>query len=49
MADGQLQVTPAIIVQGGGFAVEGDCNIYKEATEYAANVGHNVLKVSLIY
>lgn len=42
-------IIPAIIVQGGGFAVNAaDRTIYKETTEYAANVGYDVLAVSVI-
>ena len=41
-------VIPAIIVQGGGFALNVDRTIYKETTERAANVGYDVLMVSVI-
>ena len=43
------EVPPAIIVQGGGFAVDDDRKIYKDATEHAANVGYYVLMVSVIF
>lgn len=39
---------PAIIVQGGGFALEADRNIYKSVTEHAANVGYYALDVSVL-
>ena len=41
-------VIPAIIVQGGGFAINADRKIYKETTEKAADVGYDVLVVSVI-
>ena len=41
-------VIPAIIVQSGGLAVNADCEIYKKVTEHAANVGYDVLVVSVI-
>ena len=41
-------VIPAIIVQGGGLAINTDCEIYKKVTEHAANVGYDVLVVSVI-
>lgn len=42
-----VEVSPAIIVQGGWFAINSNPDIYKEVTERAARVGYDVLMVSV--
>ena len=45
--DNMNPISPAIIVQGGGFAVNDDRNIYQEVTENAAKEGYDILRVSV--
>ena len=40
-------ISPAIIVQGGGFAVNDDRNIYQEVTKIAAKERYDILRVSV--
>ena len=43
-----MSFSPAIIVQGGGFLESASCDKYRHVTETAANVGYDILMVSVI-
>lgn len=46
--DANVNAIPAIIVQGGWFAMNANPDVYRQVSERAASEGHNVLTVSLI-
>ena len=46
--DENVDVSPAIIVQGGWFSLNTNPDIYKEVTERAARVGYGALMVSVV-
>ena len=46
--DENVDISPAIIVQGGWFALNTNPDIYKEVTERAARVGYDALMVSVV-
>ena len=46
--DDNANAIPAIIVQGGWFAMKANPDVYRKVSEKAASEGYNVLTVSLI-
>ena len=46
--DDNANAIPAIIVQGGWFAMKANPEVNRQISERAASEGHNVLTVSLI-